>query len=366
MRIERTGKIEALTPRIERFITEELGGKSLDDIQSHGKRRADYLCLRGMLAIELKSLEDSGEERMDNLVDELRKRPDWPMFFGSAPMQAFIDNTDDPEGVGRAVAERISRGVLGPLRKANKQLEAHALNFPRRSQVRVLVLVNEDHEIYDPHTVSYILWHAVRRLQRDRPLYPHVDAILYFTERHAMMADGHVVFPCVSVESPAIGEEEWKGSVIDLISARWGRWNFGDAVQVDPESVDISRFKTVDHIPETAPRHERWRTDYRRSPYLRSMTKSQLRERFDEIMVMTSLSFLKGSPQPLSQEAMALLMQQMTHMMVEMGDQAIPVTEFDHDPERAIAAARRLDLAPLVIDWLIEMERHRLKPEEAV
>ena len=365
MRIERTGKIEALTPRVERFIVEALGGKSLDEIQSHGTRRADYLCLRGLLAIELKSLEDSGEERMDNLVEELRKRPDWPMFFGSAPMQAFIDNTDDPENVGRAVAERVSRGVLGPLRKANKQLEAHANNFPRRSQVRMLVLVNEDHEIYDPHTVSFILWHAVRRLQEDQPLYPHVDAILYITERHAMMADGRVVFPCVSVESPVIGDQEWKGDVIDLINTRWGRWNFGDARPMDADAVDISKFTTIDHIPDTAPRHERWRTDYRRNPYLRPMTKGQLHERFDEIMVMTSLSFLNGSPQRLPQEGVTLLMEQMTHMMLEMGERAIPVTDFDHGPDRVVAAAGRLNLAQSVIDWLIEIERDRVKPGEA-
>ena len=51
MRIERTGKIEALTPRMERFIVEALGGKSLDEIQSHGTRRADYLAGKSQPAL---------------------------------------------------------------------------------------------------------------------------------------------------------------------------------------------------------------------------------------------------------------------------------------------------------------------------
>ncbi len=58
-------------------------------------------------------------------------------------------------------------------------------------------------------------------------------------------------------------------------------------------------------------------------------------------------------------------MEQMTHMMVEMGERAIPVTDFDHDPDRVVAAAGRLNLAQPVIDWLIEIERDRVKPGEA-
>jgi len=53
MRLERTGPVEPLSPRIEKFIVERLGGVLLDEIQGSEERRADYVCLRGLLAIEI-------------------------------------------------------------------------------------------------------------------------------------------------------------------------------------------------------------------------------------------------------------------------------------------------------------------------
>jgi hypothetical protein len=78
MRIERTGTVEPLTPQVIAFLTESLGGISLDDTHSHEATRIDYTCLRGLLAVELKTLEEPGTERLDNLTEQLRERDDWP------------------------------------------------------------------------------------------------------------------------------------------------------------------------------------------------------------------------------------------------------------------------------------------------
>lgn len=165
MRIERTGDVAPLTPRVEKFVVEALSGISLDDPESANDMRPDDICLDGRLVIELKTLAEDGSERIDNLADELQQRDDWPMFLGSAPMKAFIQNTTDPEGIRRQVIERLGRGIINHLKKANRQLEAYMKTATAKNLVRMLVLVNEDHESYDPHMVSYVLWHAVRRMK---------------------------------------------------------------------------------------------------------------------------------------------------------------------------------------------------------
>jgi hypothetical protein len=68
MRIERKGTVAKLTPRLERFFIKALGGESLDDILHAEARKADFRCLRGLLAIELKTLEQDGARRIDNLT----------------------------------------------------------------------------------------------------------------------------------------------------------------------------------------------------------------------------------------------------------------------------------------------------------
>jgi len=100
------------------------------------------------------------------------------------------------------------------------------------------------------------------------------------------------------------------------------------------------------------PKHERWRTDYRRNPYLRSLDRAALRDRFDEVMLAATLPMLVNTPLKLRPEAAQLAMECFTHMMVEMGDRAIPITEFQHTSDRAAAAAVRLELAPHIIEWV--------------
>jgi hypothetical protein len=355
MRIERTGKIEPLTPQVVAFLTGRLGGVSLDDIHSPEAMRIDYACMRGLLAVELKTLEEPGTDRLDNLTDELRKREDWPIFLGSAPMQAFINNLDDPEGVQRKVLDRIGRGIINHLKKANRQLEAHAKAFPRRNMMRLLVLVNEDHEIYDPHTVAYILWHAVRREEGDRALYEHVDGVLFLTQRHATVRNNKLTYPVVTIEGMGCHDDPWKGDVLDLVAKRWGARN-GDDVH---ELESVEEFTTIDHIPEKAPRYERWRTEYKRKPYLRGLTKEQLRDRFDEVATMSALSMLKNSPVKLTQEQDIGLIRQFGDFMQEMGDRGIPITEFQHTEEREAAACRRLGLPEHVIAWLANVPRQQ-------
>ena len=353
MRIERTGSVDPLTPRIERFLIDRLSGVSLDDLQSAETRRADFVCLRGLLTIEVKSLEDSPAERMDNLFNELRQRPDWPAFLGSAPAESFIKNMEDSESVRRDVLGRIGRGVINPLKKANRQLESHAANLPRSRVVRVLILINEDQEIYDPHTVSYVLWHAVRRKENGKPLYENVDAIIYFTERHATVLGDKLAFPLVSIEGAGMYDAPWKADVIQLVMDRWTAHNYGTSYSFD----NVREFSTIDHIPETAPRYERWRTDYLRGPYLRSLSREELRDRFDEVTLLGTLPMLVGTPLKLPQEAVQLAMQCFGDMMMELGERAIPITQFPHSAERAINAAKRLNLEPHVIAWVEEFER---------
>ena len=96
MRIERTGKVDPLTPRIEAFLRGALAGVSLDEVQDASDLRIDFSCLRGLLAVELKTLEDDGADRMENLTRELRERDDWPLFLGSAPIQSDVTPVSHP------------------------------------------------------------------------------------------------------------------------------------------------------------------------------------------------------------------------------------------------------------------------------
>ena len=78
----------------------------------------------------------------------------------------------------------------------------------------------------------------------------------------------------------------------------------------DDEIRQVTRtMSTIDHIPDSAPCYERWRTDYLRGPYLRSLSQENLRNRFDEVTLLATLPMLVETPLPLAPEGVQLAMQ---------------------------------------------------------
>jgi hypothetical protein len=348
MRIERTGPVEKLTPRLERFFIEALGGEAIDNIQHAEARRADFKCLRGLLAIELKTLKEDASQRIDNLTDELSQRPDWPAFFGSGPIQSLFKNIREPEEVKRRFVDRIGRAIKSHVSKANKQLAAHAAAFPRQNMFKLMVLANEDHEVYDPEMVAFITQKLLLRQENGALHYPHIDAVIFISERHAAPIEQQIAFPIVCIEGHSMKSASWKSDVVDTFMVRWARWN---GVQLYHSDLRAQKFQTIEHIPERMKRHEQWQLDYKRKPYMAEFTSEQLRERFDEIFCISSLAFIKDSPLKPSREALEWSLSSMSHLTLEMGWRGIPITDFKQEPQRLVSAARRLGLPGNAVTW---------------
>lgn len=87
MRVERTGNIVALTPRVEKFLVEKLRGRSFD-AKGNNTTRPDYLCLSGLLSVEIKTLEGEATERLSNVMTPLKERDDFPAFYGEWPIDS--------------------------------------------------------------------------------------------------------------------------------------------------------------------------------------------------------------------------------------------------------------------------------------
>ena len=81
---------------------------------------------------------------------------------------------------------------------------------------------------------------------------------------------------------------------------------------------------------------------------------------FDEIKLLSTLSFLKDPPIKLQQQQTTEVMERFTHMMLEMADRAIPATEFTRSPDRDVAASRRLRLPASVEAWIWELEADKI------
>lgn len=348
MRIERTGTISHLPSRLRQFLVEDLRASQMDDLLDSRNRRIDFSCLNGLVAIEMKTLESDGSERMDNLLNELRKRPDWPPMFGRPPLESFLKNITDPDEVKRRVFDRIARAVREHLRKANKQLAAHSTAFPRKNCVRLVIVVNDDHEIYEPEVVARIVDQELRRTDGGRTALHNIDSVVYFTERHASPLDIAIAFPLIVIEGEGVHGAIWKREIIRAVLNRWAAWNNCSSLSKNPRDVD---FSTIEHIPDRMKRYEAWELQYKRAPYMTGESDDFVRERFDEVICISSLAFVNASPFRPEPASVNASLELMSHLMLEMGWRGIAVSKFAYVPERIAAAARRLSMPEPVVHW---------------
>jgi hypothetical protein len=352
--IKRRGKVKPLTPRFMRFMREALSGLSLDHLQAPNQMRADFVCLRGLLAVEVKSLEEDASARLSNLTEDLEEREDWPLFYGAWPIDSVIANLKDPDPVKHRVAERIGRAVVNHLKKANDQLAAHAATFPRANLVRLVVLINEDHEVYDPAIAVYVIQRALSRVKDERPKYESIDAVMFLSERQAIRSGDDIAFPIIAVTGRPVDEARWKGQVLDFIASKWSAWTGARHISNETESVEsmINSFATIEHIPDQMHRQDKWHLEYRRNPYMRSWSYGQVRDHWDEIVIVGIFAFIKDAPVKPSKSEVTRFLERLTHLMEEVAHRGLPMTKFKAEPNRLIEAARRIEIPQAGLTWL--------------
>lgn len=242
------------------------------------------------------------------------------------------------------------------MKKANDQLRHHAVDFPRRTRLSLLVLVNENHPEYDPQSVAWVAQREMAREVNGEMRYANIDAVLYLTERHGKPVEGKTAFPICAIHGPLIELQPWKEHVLTHIVGRWASFHDRPLIMVGDEEP---AFQTIEHVPDQMSRHEMWRLQYRREPFLKQLSDDQLRNEFDEVILVTSLWGLKGSPIKLSMEDSMTAMERFTHIQIEMHERAIPMERFDFVFERELAAAARLKLPQVGINWLHQLNDKR-------
>lgn len=349
MRIERRGKLPPLTPRVEQFLREKLDGVPIDDLVDPADQRADFICLEGSLVVELKTLEGDASERLHNAIAELQQRPDWPIFFGAVPVEAYLKNLgDDAEPIRRKLLDRVGRSIVRHLHKANRQLASETARVEGKP-VRLLLLIIEDHADYDPQIVSYVVMRELQKLVAASSDEISIDGVIYLSERHATVEQERVVLPLIAIRGPGAKTSQAKTEIMDRLMDAWAEWN---GCPVIDDEGPVPEFGAIDVVPDVQARSDQWRLEYHRSPYMSGLTERQLTEKFDEVVVTSMLWALKSSPRKLSPEAVAEGLKLFTHVIEELNRRHIPMQKVQQNLAQLQQAARRLQLGEDVVEWL--------------
>lgn len=352
MRIERTGQVEPLTPKVIQFLEEELSGISLDDKDSAEILRPDYTCLRELMVVEIKSFEETGSGRMKNLNDEFRERDDWPVFFGKADISKFAKHTVEPEHIMHKVTDRAGRAIKNHLSKAHKQLEAHQRRTQKTNLLKLVILINEDNELYHPDLIRHVTLKELNRKSKGELSRKHIDAVLYLTERHATISEGKMVYPILIIEGNEFKQTPWKSDLLNFVIEKWAKWGGKQKLDV---KIPPNKFETIEDVPEVMARSDWWRVHYKRNPYLRSLSDAELREKFEENQVCSLMYTLKGCPFKPPETEIHNNIERFTHLLEEINHRGMCMTELQSTRQRMLKAAYRLNLSQEKIAWIANM-----------
>lgn len=352
-RIERSGPVERLTPRVEAFLRERLGAVSLDE-DGDVEKRPDYVCLKGLVAVEIKSLETDPSGRLDNAVEPEKASEAWPVFFGQWPIESVLKHLPDGERVNRKLIDRLGRTLVSHVKKANDQLGQHAARAGRRNLVRLLVLLNEDHPEYTPEIVSFLIHRELARTSPDgHQRNNQIDAVIYISDRHAAPTASDLCLPIIVLYNEDIALWPWKENIVDFILGRWADWNGVPVLQAEPENVALADFVAAEHIPDEMARHEAWALEYRRRPYMRSWTDENVRNLWDHIMLLSLLWGHVSSPIKVPKEGFIQAMERFTHALEEAARRGLPLAYFEEESiNRRRQVVDSLPYGPKAAEWL--------------
>jgi hypothetical protein len=338
--IERTGGPPDLPTAFTHFVVHSLRGRSLDDQKNEESRLGkfpDFACYRDLVLLEMKHLEAEQNERVNDTFKSLVNSEEEPVFYGTRRID--FGTFSNGNEIASAVLGKLGRTIESQLSKANQQFGEYRNRNPRKNSLSICIFLNSRIDEFSPDVFMYAA-HSKLKPTPGGVRFPNIDAVLYISEKHVQQLDiGRVAFAIIQIICVPAEEQRWKMEIIERIMQAWSEFRTGGVAATGR----LDQFESITDIPPTMARHEAWRLAYRRNPYLRKLTKEQLKIHFHRCLGFNSLSLLSGGWDRPPQEQCMAYIRSFGDTIEEINHRGIDLREFsprDLSPqERAHAYA---------------------------
>lgn len=349
MHVERRGGPPDLQAAFGHFVVQNLRGRLLDDHKDEEAKLGkfpDFACFRELILIEMKHLESDQNSRVNDAYKKTVLPGEEPVFYGKRRID--LDKMSNADEIRSAILNKLAKTIETQLNKANSQFGNYRGRNPRKNSLAVCLLLNSLVDAFSPDVVMHAV-HRKMKPTKDGVRFPHIDAVLYISEKHFQrLPDGRIAFAVLTVIGMPAIEQSWKIDLIDLIARKWSEFRTGAApVPGRPEG-----FESVDEIPESMKRYEVWQLAYRRNPYLSTKTDNELKLHFLRCVAVNSLAFLKGDwPKP-DQKKISAGIRRFSDTIDEINRRGLDMRQFD---QRTLTSEERLQVYADLPGELVQM-----------
>jgi len=160
-----SGKDDGLEVRVREFLDAQPYLESIDELELSAEQRAgkkaDYFVNvegRREVVVELKSLRDCMDDKVQVLIDEYASQAGWPIVVGTTSIEQVLAH--HPRG--KEINEHLVKAITSPIEKgfgsANRQIRETKANFGLPRAKGLLVFANGNNEIVTPEIAAYRIW----------------------------------------------------------------------------------------------------------------------------------------------------------------------------------------------------------------
>ena len=298
----------SLEQRFYNYLSTLPNAENVDELDipkgKEDNKKADYFVFNRNLIIEVKTLKTDSKHKIDNEVDKHRDRDEFPVIYGEVELQKILAHLPDGEKINAKVFEKITRSIEQAFRSADKQISDTKDTFNTNQSIGLLVILNESIDVLSPDVITWkVSQMLTKKTKNENIRYNNITSVWIINESHFTYIKNRIKgIPTIIVDGPNARSIENINNIFNFLQKEWANSNNlpiyfgGEKIINDLPFNSFSQEKN--ESSSLKPRHEIWRNEYKKKPYLRKMKENELLTYGSRLLAEMTPYFLKGGPKP--------------------------------------------------------------------
>ena len=206
-----------------------------------GKQIADFFFLNRKITCEVKSLNRDTREKVERIIDSLRKRDDFPVFYGERNVKKILRHLYDGEETYKKIVYSVTSPIEDQIRDANRQIRDTRSLFQTQGSAGLIIMVNRLVDILDARVIQWRIRQCLTKKRADGAHgFECIDAVWLIDEAHLLVVSEKDATPIlINIEGDG-KQTKFVSDYIEYLSVQWATWN-GRTVLTPPVEILLNK-----------------------------------------------------------------------------------------------------------------------------
>lgn len=301
-----------LEHRFIAFARNLTAAEYIDDLNlTHDQKaaqKADFFFNNRGIICELKSLKTNTEDKIEKILESYRDTPEWPDYYDEQELTKVLERFPDKEKLNTKIFSAVTDSIEGLIEKANRQIRTTKQTFNLLSAGGLLIILNDLVDVLTPNVLAHRVRKTLAKRTADGDVrFPHITLVWAINAAHYTQLTPHLkAMPILIIPSGLADPNDIEGFV-QMLGKKWAAHDGKPYLKGDARAFkkfEYRKFSADETERKQITRTESWRRDYRKNPYLQSLSKEELIEYGARMTAKMGRMFMKGAKRKPSKKDM--------------------------------------------------------------